>query len=81
MIRTAKRAIHDFPDTEFRAAMKTPIIVNMNFAARVTPHHDVVSEPMKSKRFVFDAGRLTHGVPHVLETEPQLCLKLGSCAQ
>ena len=61
--------------------MKTSIIVNVNFAGGVPPQHDVVPEPMKSKRFVFDPSRLTHGIPHVLETEPQLCLKLGSCAQ
>jgi len=77
MVGASQRVVHNLADAELCAAMQAAVVVRMDFALRVTPQDDVRTEPMQSARLCLHMLRLTHRVPHAMETEFEIGFEFG----
>src|SRR2546427_6751095 len=74
MIRTPQHIVQNPPKTKLGPPMQTTVIVCVNLAAGITPHHDIAPESTQPERPVLHMRRLTNRIPHV--SEPQLQFRL-----
>src|SRR5437867_2365290 len=81
MVCASKSAAYNFAETQFGAAMQTPIIMHTYLAGRVAPHDDVPPEPRQTQRSLLHMRRLTNRIPHVVKTNAKFSFEFHLRAQ